>query len=95
VYATGDEISETPAEYSRLLASLADGKLASDDYSRGGVEDLKGRMASLLGKERAGDSLPARSRTISRSGCSRVPDVAFWYRLKATCSRTAATAHRP
>src|ERR1700730_18251929 len=55
VYAFGDGIPLTPAEYSALLASLsrADG-VVHDDYSRGGVvEKLESRMASLLGKEAA------------------------------------------
>ena len=54
VYATGDGIPHTPADYSRLLARLAERKLAPDNYSRGGVvEELELRMASLLGKEKA------------------------------------------
>ncbi len=55
VYAYGDGVPLTPAEYSRLLASLAgsDG-VAADSYSLGGVvEKLETRMASLLGKEAA------------------------------------------
>lgn len=55
VYALGDGIPHTPAEYSRLLAGLAEkGGLAPDNYSRGGiVEQVESRMASLLGKETA------------------------------------------
>ena len=55
VYATGDGIPHTPAEYSRLLANLtADGKLKPDSYSLGGVvEELEKRMAKMLGKETA------------------------------------------
>ena len=55
VYATGDGIKHTPEEYSRLLVNLtADGKLAVDSYSRGGVvEELETRMAAALGKETA------------------------------------------
>jgi threonine aldolase len=53
VYASGDGIPHTPAEYSRLLANLTqNGDVATDEYSRGGVvEKLEARMASLLGKE--------------------------------------------
>jgi threonine aldolase len=55
IYALGDGIPQTPAEYSQLLATLTGkGDLAPDDYSRGGVvEQLEGRMAALLGKETA------------------------------------------
>ena len=55
IYALGDGIPHTPAEYSQLLVTLTDkGDLAPDDYSRGGVvEQLEGRMAALLGKETA------------------------------------------
>jgi threonine aldolase len=55
VYAYGDGIPHTPAEYAQLLASLtAKGELEPDDYSRGGiVEKLETRMAALLGKETA------------------------------------------
>jgi threonine aldolase len=55
VYAFGDGIPHTPAEYAQLLATLANaGNLAVDDYSRGGVvEQLENRMAALLGKEAA------------------------------------------
>jgi threonine aldolase len=53
VYAFGDGIPHTPEEYSRLLATLAEGgKIAADDYSRGGVvEALEKRSAEMLGKE--------------------------------------------
>jgi threonine aldolase len=51
VYAYGDGIPHTPAEYSQLLTRLA---IEPDDYSRGGiVEKLETRMAALLGKETA------------------------------------------
>ena len=65
VYAFGDGIPHTPAEYARLLATPAEysqllatlanaGGLAEDDYSRGGVvEQLETRVAALLGKEAA------------------------------------------
>jgi threonine aldolase len=55
VYAFGDGVRHTPESYARLLASLtAGGKVAADDYSRGGiVEQLEKRMAALLGKESA------------------------------------------
>jgi threonine aldolase len=55
VYATGDGIPHTPADYSRLLASLTqNGDVTPDEYSRGGVvEKLETRVASLLGKEAA------------------------------------------
>src|SRR5262252_2443585 len=55
VYAIGDGVRHTPESYARLLASLtAGGKVAVDDYSRGGiVSEIETRMASLLGKETA------------------------------------------
>src|SRR5215831_12755958 len=55
VYAFGDGVRHTPESYARLLADLTSGgKVAVDDYSRGGiVEELEKRMASLLGKEAA------------------------------------------
>ena len=55
VYAQGDGIPHTPAEYSQLLARLTgDGSVAKDSYSLGGVvEQLENRVAALLGKEAA------------------------------------------
>jgi threonine aldolase len=55
IYALGDGLRLTPAEYSELLASLMKpGTLAADSYSIGGVvEQLETRMAALLGKETA------------------------------------------
>src|SRR5260370_1234161 len=55
VSASGDGVPHTPAEYSRLLASLTqNGAVTLDEYSRGGVvEKLEARMASLVGKEAA------------------------------------------
>jgi len=55
VYAIGDGLRFTTAEYAALLAKLAAGDaVARDDYSRGGnVEQLENRMAALLGKEAA------------------------------------------
>jgi threonine aldolase len=55
VYAYGDGIPHTAAEYSQLLATLtAKQELPLDDYSRGGiVETLENRMAAVLGKEAA------------------------------------------
>jgi threonine aldolase len=53
VYAFGDGIPQTPAEYTQLLATLAK-TVEADDYSRGGVvEQLETRVAALLGKEAA------------------------------------------
>jgi threonine aldolase len=51
----GDGQSLTPAEHSHILARiLAVREIAADDYSIGGVVDeLEGRMARLLKKERA------------------------------------------
>jgi len=50
-----DGLALTPAEYARLLATIAETSgIATDDYSRGGVvEELETRMATLLGKETA------------------------------------------
>jgi len=54
VLLTGDGVHLTPAEYSRLLATLTDGGAKTDSYLAGGaVEELEGRFAKLLGKERA------------------------------------------
>jgi threonine aldolase len=55
VYAFGDGIPHTPAEYSALLSELSKpGKLEPDRYSQGGaVQELEARMAALLGKETA------------------------------------------
>ena len=55
VYATGDGIPHTPAEYAALLASLTGkGEIARDHYSLGGVvEQLESRVAAVLGKETA------------------------------------------
>jgi threonine aldolase len=53
IYAFGDGIPHAPAEYTQLLATLAN-NLTADDYSRGGVvEQLETRVATLLGKEAA------------------------------------------
>jgi threonine aldolase len=52
VHATGDGLSLTSAEFAKVLTEIPD--IAPDDYSHGGVvEELEGRMASLLGKEMA------------------------------------------
>ncbi len=53
VYAYGDGIPHTPAEYAQLLARLtASNELTPDDYSLGGaVEKLESQMAKMLGKE--------------------------------------------
>src|SRR5882757_4862675 len=55
IYAFGDGIPHTPAEYAQLLTTLTNnGSLAADDFSRGGVVvQLESRVASLLGKEAA------------------------------------------
>jgi threonine aldolase len=53
VYAFGDGIPLTPAEYAQLLSTLTN-TVEADDYSRGGVvEQLETRVAALLGKEAA------------------------------------------
>ncbi len=51
----GDGPSMAPREYAYLLSSiLSQGEIEADYYSNGGVvEALEGRMAQLLGKERA------------------------------------------
>ena len=55
IYAFGDGIRHTPAEYAKLLTTLTNsGNLEPDDFSRGGVvEQLEARVAALLGKEAA------------------------------------------
>jgi threonine aldolase len=55
VFAYGDGIPLAPEEYARLLAALTTkNDVSPDQYSLGGaVEELEGRMASLLGKETA------------------------------------------
>jgi threonine aldolase len=52
---SGDGLGLTPAQYSRLLARLADEKgIHPDSFSLGGVvEELEGEFARVLGKERA------------------------------------------
>jgi threonine aldolase len=53
VYATGDGVPLTPAEYAQLLTKLASDSIV-DDYSRGGiVEKLEAQVAATLGKEAA------------------------------------------
>ena len=55
VYAYGDGVPATPAEYSALLAKIAQsGEVEADVYSRGGVvQKLEQKMAAALGKEAA------------------------------------------
>jgi threonine aldolase len=55
VYALGDGVPHSPAEYAQLLARLTgSGSVMVDDYSRGGtVEQLELRVAAALGKETA------------------------------------------
>jgi threonine aldolase len=55
VYAWGDGIPHSPADYAALLARVtASGGVDADEYSRGGiVEKLETRMAAVLGKETA------------------------------------------
>ncbi|MBC7925446.1 MAG: amino acid lyase [Bryobacteraceae bacterium] len=55
IFAYGDGIPYTPAEYAALLSKVVrDSAVESDEYSRGGVvSKLETRMASLLGKEAA------------------------------------------
>jgi threonine aldolase len=55
VFAYGDGVPQTPAEYARLLARITESaSVAADSYSLGGVvETLEKRMAELLGKETA------------------------------------------
>src|SRR5260370_19919794 len=55
IYAFGDGILHSPAEYAQLLVTLtAKGEVAPDNYSLGGVvAHLEARMAALLGKEAA------------------------------------------
>jgi threonine aldolase len=51
---TGDGLGLTAPQYARVLAGLAERGIAEDDYILGGVvAELEGRMAKLLGKERA------------------------------------------
>lgn len=51
---TGDGVYLPPLAYARLLASLVGEDTKNDFYLTGGVvEDLEGRFANLLGKERA------------------------------------------
>ena len=58
VHCTGDGLSLSPAEYSRLLAKLADeGSIKPDSYSNdGAVAELEAIFAADLGKERATSS---------------------------------------
>ncbi|HEV1286723.1 MAG TPA: aminotransferase class I/II-fold pyridoxal phosphate-dependent enzyme [Bryobacteraceae bacterium] len=51
VFLTGDGVNLPPSEYVRVLATL---DLKADVYLKGGVvEELEGRFAKLLGKEKA------------------------------------------
>ena len=51
---TGDGVHSSPPEYARLLATLTANDTKTDSYLKGGaVEELEGRFAKLLGKERA------------------------------------------
>jgi len=51
---SGDGLGLTVGEYAALLGQLADAGIGRDSYSNGGVvEELEGRFARLLGKERA------------------------------------------
>src|SRR5581483_1891284 len=53
VYATGDGIQHTPAEYASLLQKISSG-IEADDYSLGGVVSrLETTVATALGKETA------------------------------------------
>ena len=53
IHFRSDGLGLSPAEYTRLLARLAEGEgIAADEFSLGGVvERLERRMAELLGKE--------------------------------------------
>jgi threonine aldolase len=54
VLLTGDGVHLSPPEYAQLLATLTAGGAKPDSYLAGGaVEELEGRFAKLLGKERA------------------------------------------
>ncbi len=55
VLLTGDGVHLSPPEYAQLLAKLTAGvSTRTDSYLKGGaVEELEGRFAKLLGKERA------------------------------------------
>lgn len=55
VYAYGDGVPHSPAEYARLLTTLSSpAEISPDDYSRGGaVAALEAHMAQALGKEAA------------------------------------------
>jgi threonine aldolase len=54
VYLTGDGVNLSPVEYTQLLAKLVSGSSKPDVYLKGGaVEELEGRFAKILGKERA------------------------------------------
>jgi threonine aldolase len=54
VFLMGDGVSLSPPEYARLLTSLTTPDARADVYLKGGaVEELEGRFAQLLGKERA------------------------------------------
>jgi threonine aldolase len=53
VYAYGDGIPHTPADYAKLLTTVS-ADIEPDDYSRGGiVEKLEAKVAAALGKETA------------------------------------------
>jgi len=55
VFFQGDGLNLSPQEYAGILTEItAGGKVEPDYYSNGGVvEELEGRMAEILGKEKA------------------------------------------
>ncbi|MGA3188512.1 MAG: beta-eliminating lyase-related protein [Bryobacteraceae bacterium] len=54
VFLTGDGVNLSPAEYAELLTTLTASDAKADAYLKGAaVEEIEGRFAKLLGKERA------------------------------------------
>ena len=54
VYLAGDGVRLTPLAYAQLLSTLTSGDTKADGYLKGGaIEELEGRFANLLHKERA------------------------------------------
>jgi threonine aldolase len=97
----GDGIPLSPAEYATLLASLAQGGLAADEYSRGGaVEALEAQFARLLGTEAAvfvptgtlANHLAVRTLSGARLRVA-VQETSHLYNDSGDCAQTLSALH--
>ena len=96
VYAFGDGIPHTPAEYTQLLATLANtaGRLTT---TRAAALWSSWRRAwpRCSARKRRSGCPPARWPTISPCACWPATGAACWCRPRATSSTIAAIARRP